>query len=341
MILALVLGGVPPDGPERPPQTHAPTSEDAAYASVVSQYAHGDRDPAVAATRQWKAPALVGLAERLNPESGHALVAAVGLHLDAAQHTAGDLARAHRSAAFVAARRLLAPDALGIDAETRRDAVLATLALLHGSLDVVGVSVLVSRALEAMPGDPELLLARGALQETALAMPPSGGPTPLRLRDEEARQTARRALVDFDLALWGDPGLVEARVRRGRVLHRLGRIEEAREELQRAKREAKGPILGYLAALFLGTVLEDAGRLNEAEAQYHDALDLQPDCQAAYLALAQLRHRQGRFTAAGTVVAAMGRRGAKTLSDPFWVYDYGQFWEFEQRAAALRERISR
>ena len=65
------------------------------------------------------------------------------------------------------------------------------------------------------------------------------------------------------------------------------------------------------------------------------------DAQAPYLALAHLRTRQGQLSAASTVTIAMTGRTRSTVTDPWWVYDYGQFWELDRRMATLRDLAGR
>jgi tetratricopeptide (TPR) repeat protein len=314
---------------------------DKIYASVIARCGTAQHGEAIADAVQWPSSAIVPAARRFAPSEAKQLARAVLVHLEAARLTSGDQARAQRSAAYTAASRLQAVDAALIALPMRRDAVLAVIESLHGALDVIGVHMLVTKGLADAPDDPELLLARGALQETAVAMPPSGRTISVQIREADQQAAAVRALTDYSTALAGDPSLVEARLRRGRVLARLGRYEEARGELTRARHEVAAVELRYLADLFLGQVHEDTGHLRDAEAAYEEAGQLFGQAQAPYIALAHLRHRQGRFVAATDVIASMGSRAASALTDPLWIYDYGQFWRLGQRIAALHAALSR
>jgi len=65
------------------------------------------------------------------------------------------------------------------------------------------------------------------------------------------------------------------------------------------------------------------------------------DAQAPYLALAQLRTRQGQLSSAFTVTIAMTGRTRSAVTDPWWIYDYGQFWDLDRRMITLRDLAAR
>lgn len=99
---------------------------------------------------------------------------------------------------------------------------------------------------------------------------------------------ASDAMNRFRRVLEQEPRRAEARLRLGRVLYLLDRTDEARPELERAladARETDNVFSGYLAALFLGQLHEDADRVAEATDQYETALSIYPDGGTARLAL--------------------------------------------------------
>jgi hypothetical protein len=98
--------------------------------------------------------------------------------------------------------------------------------------------------------------------------------------------------------------------------------------------------LAYFAATLLGSAYEELGRSRDADACYTAALELFPQTQVPYIALAHLRHRAGRMTAARQQVSAMAGRAEMAITDPWWVYDSGQLWSLDERKAALRQRIA-
>jgi tetratricopeptide (TPR) repeat protein len=314
---------------------------DGTYISAVRKCATALHAESVTDAARWPASDLLVVARRFESPDPILLARATLMHLEAARIVDGDAARAQRSAAFSIAMRLMALSGTSAPEGLRLNAVLATAASLHGSLDVVGVAVLLTRGLATWPQEPHLLLARGSLAETGLAMPGSSERTPQRLRDGEARAAAIAAVADYDAALLAAPGLVEARIRRGRLRDRLGRPAAAIDDLERASAEATDPSLAYLAKLFLGQAYEDAGRLQDADSAYEAAHSQMPDAQAPYLALAHLRTRQGLLSAASTVAIAMTGRTRSTVTDPWWIYDYGQFWDLDRRMTTLRDLAAR
>ncbi len=119
------------------------------------------------------------------------------------------------------------------------------------------------------------------------------------------RQEAEWALRK---ALKLEPSLVEARVRLGRVLFMLNRNEEARHELEQARREAQqsGHLFGrYLSALFLGEMAEFEDDLSGAIPYYREAVAAYPRAHTAAVALGQALVRTGRGSAGWPAARAM------------------------------------
>jgi tetratricopeptide (TPR) repeat protein len=281
------------------------------------------------------------MAQKFRPADPSLLASAVWLHLKAARVSVGEAARAQEAAAYAAVTRLVETRPAA-PADVCRQGLLATIAALQGSMDVVGVSDLVLRGLAAWPDEPLLLLARGALQETTSSSRSKSGSIRSPALAAERRSELEGAMTDYAAALRHEPALSEARLRLGRVLHRLGRLEEAQPELEQVGRESNDSRLQYLAALFLGSLLEDAGRPGEAEGAYQDALARYPNAQAPYLALASLRLRRGRTAAAQEAITAMSLRSTQPgIVDPRWGYEQGQARDVERRLAALRQLLER
>jgi tetratricopeptide (TPR) repeat protein len=101
---------------------------------------------------------------------------------------------------------------------------------------------------------------------------------------EEARDAYRRALVL-------DPGLAEAHVNLGRLLHESGDAAAASEHYRRALAARPDDVT---AAFNLGVALEDLARPSEALAAYEDALSLDPGNADAHYNAANLCERLGR-----------------------------------------------
>ena len=162
------------------------------------------------------------------------------------------------------------------------------------------------RAAELFPEDAEVLFLAGTLHETlaspmiqslvrSISVPGSA----LHQIGSERRELEKAEKL-FRRALEADPALTEARIRRGRVLHRLGKHEQAARELQQAV-SALSPgastaddddgLLLFYAEMFLGAATEALGRYDQARDSYARAAELYPGAPSARLALSQLALR--------------------------------------------------
>ena len=206
--------------------------------------------------------------------------------------------------------------------------------------------------LKHFPKDPSLLLAEGVAAEgraffTLAPAPPVMGLTPASLRKREAlkaelrdlRETARQS---FEEAASGDPNLVEARLRLGRVLWRLGRPEPARAAFEAVLAKYAEAPQQYLAHLFLGRILEDEGELAGAEEHYRLALAMQPLSEIAAVAVSHARFLQGDVEGARHLLSA-GLEAVRTRRDfdPWMSYLLPQTPGGERILAELRQSISR
>ena len=206
--------------------------------------------------------------------------------------------------------------------------------------------------LRHFPKDPSLLLADGVAVEaravfTMAPAPATMGVTPATRRKREAlkaelRDLGERARQSFEAALSADPNLVEARLRLGRVLWRLGRAEPARAALEEVlAKHAEAP-QQYLAHLFLGRILEDRGELAAAEEHYLVALAMQPLSEIAAVALSHARFLQGDVEGArDRLRAGLEAVRARRDFDPWMTHLLPQTPGGEAIMAELRESISR
>ena len=154
----------------------------------------------------------------------------------------------------------------------------------------------------------------------------------------EAKQITLRRVLALD------PLLVEARVRLGDLLHRLGRRDEASRELERAVQDAhaaRNVAMEYLGRLLLGRALEDARRVNEAEASYQTAAALNPHWEVARVALGSLRIDVGDWEEGSTE----GRRAlelsmsSRSDPDPWYLYTRAQLWQVSSRIRSMRMAV--
>ncbi len=148
-------------------------------------------------------------------------------------------------------------------------------------------------------------------------------------------------------ALAIEPGFPEARLRLGRILYLLDRNVEAQQELERAFEDAqrrRDLFTGYLAALFLGRLHEDAGRVELAKAEFRNALGVYPAGQDARLSLGRLELASGRAAEGWSMIRSMFDSQLPVDGEPLdpW-YAYPSFdrerWGTTQRLLELRGMI--
>jgi len=148
----------------------------------------------------------------------------------------------------------------------------------------------------------------------------------------------------FKKALEGDPSLIEAAVRRARVLHIGLNYPEAQPMLEHAlaaARASDNTFIAHLAAFSLGQLHEDHDEMETAIRYYREAVSL-IRAHTASIALGQALIRTGQTTEGWLVGARMfGREGsgAAPIPDPFVLYRYAQYWQLDERLSVLRDMV--
>lgn len=216
-------------------------------------------------------------------------------------------------------------------------------------------------ALERYPTDPYLLLVKARDDEywmgPEIEGPPVGfsvqsGDSPRReqvistshgvfgLRRVDAEDTLRRALKLV-------PTSPEAQLRLGRVLYLLDH-PAARSELEKALQDAtdaRQGIVAYLAALFLGQLLEDKGQRDEAARFYGQAINIYPRAVVARLALGKLQIWSGRLPEGWANVREVFADGPQPKAvplDPWYLYRYDRrSWDGPRQLRAMRDIVRR
>jgi tetratricopeptide (TPR) repeat protein len=328
---------------------------------VTEQYRRVDREEAIATVALWtqgeieagtqglleaveavKAAALAGHATQDEVAQGEAtLPTAAALLSDAALRALhhGDPRRARWELRAAARLAHATRSTGGLAGFTRRFYLVAGL-MLHGMADLTGAYEMLSEGQRQTEDDAELLLALGAVCETIAALRtyelPEGPRRQQGLRDEpqfmiegelgESGRLPRTDLADaqalYAKALRQDSGLLEARLRLGRVLLLRGRPREALPELERVLRGSPRPAQSYMARLFEGRTRERLGDPQGAAAAFAAAVERAPSGQSALVALGRALDRLGEGTRAQEAFESALR--AETQRDPWMDYIKGQ-----------------
>jgi tetratricopeptide (TPR) repeat protein len=219
----------------------------------------------------------------------------------------------------------------------------------------------------ALADDAETWLARGALaelrvrpeaiaaaeREAVTALQRKGG-TPEGMTGER-QQTDARALRDVERpdsetgrrldaavriyrqAAAAHPDLAEVRLRLGRMLTLLDRLEDAERQLGLAMALQPDARQAYLAALFVADLRERQERPEEALAAYASARQAWPGAQAPVVALARLRVLTGSPDTARALLADIhAERDMRERSDPWLGYVGGQGWRLARALTELQ-----
>jgi tetratricopeptide (TPR) repeat protein len=181
-----------------------------------------------------------------------------------------------------------------------------------------------------VPDAAEVLFGEACLQES-LGSPPEQEYVRITILPngsqflgvESAPAHFRRAESLLRRALAADPGLIEARLRLGRVLTQQGRYEAAVSELAQVVAAPPDRTLGYYAHLFIGDATQALGRLDEAQAAYRTAIELYPHTQSARIGLGAALRAAGDRSAALTAILPTLTEPAGSrdgTDDPWWNY---------------------
>jgi hypothetical protein len=203
----------------------------------------------------------------------------------------------------------------------------AVVMLAQGALQPVLTTPLVDRALARFPGDPQFLLARAILSDQAASLIARVGARPV---PEDVRKFYEAAMAAPSVAM-------EARTR---FAHRLLIVRQPKEALALLDAvtvdPAQAPNLAYLRDLFRGHALGALDRVDDAMAAYRDALLIIPPGQAARVAL--MRHSLARGSSADAeALADLVQTEQSPALDPWWLYWQGQYRNYPQAIARLRE----
>jgi tetratricopeptide (TPR) repeat protein len=213
--------------------------------------------------------------------------------------------------------------------------------------DVTRLAATLDTFAEARIDDPELGLARAALAElralpeAVRLLPQVSVLTPTFRRDAVIAQAQARQLESavriYQGLIAGHPALLEAHLRLGHLLARLGRLDAAEAHLAAVSRLNPDDRQAYLSAVFLADVHERRGRTAEAIAAYEAARGIWPGSQAPLVALARLRGLRGDADGARAALAGIHvERDMRERTDPWMGYIGGQAWRLPAAITALQ-----
>jgi tetratricopeptide (TPR) repeat protein len=343
----------------------AQSADAASYRDAIAQYRSGERDRAIDVLLSMTDRQLLRESNRLErgrisemtpaqwPDWTGDLRGAILLHTEV--WTRQDPFRAPANVHDQISRRL-AGVLLSRTTETRRDELnaarefvrdwhLLVASQLHALLRIDDSRPRLEEARRQFPDDARLLLASGADHE-ALSAATAGwrrlrNSTGQPLSQERVNTTRelQRASEFYIAALQVEPALEEARLRLGRVLHRLGDADTAHGELALVHTTTAVPVVKYLAAVFLALVEVDAAQYERARELYAEAASTAPWRHAVLLGMSELAYRTGRPADAADLVRELLR--GDDQYDPWWHYIQGTAWHRDALHRSLVERVHR
>jgi hypothetical protein len=215
----------------------------------------------------------------------------------------------------------------------------AAVSRLQGLVELQHTPGLIGRGLARFPADPDLLLARGSLVETRLALEQVDASLASRLYPPEIRRRwddgLSRAERDYEQAVRTVGFASEAAVRLARVRLLKGQRRPAREVLDRVLAGDVPVELRYLACLFRAAVAERSGDLQGATRDYEAAMTAVPRAVTPMLALGRIADEHDRSAEARDWVERALTSSPGAL-DPWRRYVHGQAWQAADRIATLR-----
>ena len=181
---------------------------------------------------------------------------------------------------------------------------------------------------------PEILLARGAIHETAWWLQHENG-----IRTLSIDPSLRAAEAAYRDALKQVPNFDEARLRLARVLTLQSDSDIGVEMLEKLQPQLEEGF-SYLAHLFDGDALERRGEYDRALAAYRAAAALLPEAQSARMAAAHLLFLQGRRNESATDIRELTRETpAVDWTDPWYWYSRGTGWRTAAYLSIMRNIV--
>jgi tetratricopeptide (TPR) repeat protein len=144
----------------------------------------------------------------------------------------------------------------------------------------------------------------------------------------------------FEEATQRAPGLIEARLRLGNVLAKVGPSGEAADHLRRATQDDAEPLLQYYAHLILGQMLTALGDRANAVLAYEKAGRIMPLARLPNLALAAAAARAGDDDARRRLLSRALSADLDDQAEPWFSYSQSAGRHAGELLDSLRKSVA-
>jgi GWxTD domain-containing protein len=257
------------------------------YTELVEKYRDGDFEEAAEAMALVRRSSLKGAIKKYRKQSTRSdeLRVAALLHTESAVSTLNEVPF-HLNEAR---EYLIHISDVTLRRHLLRQWFLAVSYFFRSSTGGWGALPLVNEALDRYPEDVEVLLAVGSVYESAGWRKING--------------MLDRAELTYRSALENQPENVEAHLRLGRVLQLKRDLAGAARELNWCLGHTEDRADRFVAFMLLGDVYLQLRDLPKAIGAYRNALDIDPHCQVAAVALSHALHRSGDWASSRETIA--------------------------------------
>ena len=291
------------------------------YFSVLEDYQNGDRTEALDRLAELPSIAVYRGVEYLRDRDDGQLLQAALMHTDAALPP-GSNASLHVSRAATCLKRI---DDNSLREDLYRKWSLAMAYFFQNDHRfLVSVPFLMDLN-KKYPEDMEIRLAFGSVCEA------SG------LLHEAFRDHLQIAEEQYRWILNADPDHIEASLRLGHVLKLRGQHEESISILENVLSRTEDPSQVFIARLLLGDIHRAQGRLETAIGLYESAIQIDPDCLVATVAMSHALHQSRRLGESTEVLEQLLVRGDSSRDDTWWRYLMGHSERFRLLLQDLRQ----
>ena len=215
-----------------------------------------------------------------------------------------------------------------------RSWLVAAVTMLQGTMRPGTASAFINRALERFPDEPRFILARAIVLEQN--WPQSGA---IGVRATATAEHIAAVTSAYEAAAAMPAIRVEALVRWGWFLHRIGKKDEGLAKLTEAATAGKADqALTYLRELLTARALLANGRAAEAVEAFKRAAAIAPGASSARVGLVSALVILGERAEAEQLTEAL-QTGKATVVDPWWIYWQGDYRRYPETLRSMRELV--